>query len=298
MIKYLLGIDGGGTKTCFRLEDTDEGLIGEVNLEASNPNDVTMERCLAVLGDGINAVCKGLDLTEVSVFAGIAGWASGDNGAKIQAFLESLGFGAVGSGSDFENAVELGRIMAGDEIVVVIAGTGSVACSLHGGERKMVGGLGYLLDSTGSGFFLGREALTCALKELDGMAPETLLLPLCEAKLGMPIKSSIADIYRGGKRFIASFAPLVFEAEKKGDAVAVDILDRNGKGMAELITAALRPFGGRETPVVITGGLCHEYEILNKYIRKYMGDEQMIIYTEEPMVKGCIGRARMQAEVK
>ena len=294
-MKFFLGIDGGGTKTAFRLEDAEGNAVRELTLGACNPNDIGMDACLGLIREGCLAVCKGLDIGEISVFAGIAGGGSGNNSSFIKACLEELGFGASACGSDFENALQLARMTAGDEVIILIAGTGSVACSLHNGQRRMIGGLGYLLDSTGSGFFLGREALTAALRETDGMAPESLLLPLCEAKLGMPVRNAIADIYRGGKPFIASFAPVVFEAERKGDAAAADILDRNAKGMAELIEAASRPFGGTDVPVVITGGLCHEHEALNKYLRRYIASDRTVIYTTEPMVIGAADIARERA---
>lgn len=294
MIRYYLGIDGGGTKTAFRLEGetNDETALKELTLGASNPNDIGMDACLALLSEGVGKVCDGIDLAEVSAFAGIAGYASGDNGVRIDRHLKSLGFGMVRGGSDFENALALSRMMAGDEVVAIIAGTGSVAYSLHGGKRKMTGGLGYMLDSVGSAFYIGREGLVAAFKAMDGRGDATALTALCEEKLVMPLASSIAKIYQGGKPFIASFAPLVFEAARMGDAAAADVLDRNGRGMAELIETALKPFGDRETPVVIAGGLCHESDMLDESIRRYIGPEQTIIYTVEPMVKGCVFLAR------
>ena len=293
MIRYFLGIDGGGTKTAFRLEDEKgDSAVKELVLGASNPNDIGMDACLSLLSDGISQVCQGLDLSEISAFAGIAGFASGDNGTKIEKHLENLGFGVVRGGSDVENALALSRLMAGDEVVAVIAGTGSVAYSLHNGKRIMTGGLGWMLDSIGSAYYIGREGLVAAFKEKDGRGGKTLLTDLCETKLDMPLNSSVAEIYRGGKAFIASFAPLVFDAAKGGDAAALDILDRNGKGMAELITTALKPFEGRETPVVIAGGLCNEWELLNENLRKYVDEKQTLIYTVEPMVKGCVFLAR------
>ena len=291
-MRFFLGIDGGGTKTAFRLEDIDGNAVKELMLGPCNPNDIGMEACIRLLDDGCLAVCEGFDRAEISVFAGIAGASAVDNQRHISAFLAGLGFGASSCGGDFENALQLARMLAGDEVVILIAGTGSVACSLHNGRRRMTGGLGYLLDSTGSGFSLGKEALTHALKETDGMASESLLLPLCEAKLGMPVRDAIADIYRGGKAFIASFAPLVFEAEKKGDAAAAAILDRNAKGMAELIEAALKAFDGSDVPVVIAGGLCHEQQSLSKYLSRYISPQQTVIYATEPMVTGAAGIAR------
>ena len=194
MIRYYLGIDGGGTKTAFRLEGEKDGeALRELVLGAGNPNDIGMEACLALLTEGIDRICEGLERSEVSVFAGIAGFASGDNGAKIEGHLKNLGFSVFRGGSDVENALAISRLIAGDELVAVIAGTGSVAYSLHNGQRKMTGGLGWLLDSVGSAYFIGREGLAAAYRELDGRGGKTMLGPLCEEKLGMPLKDSVVS---------------------------------------------------------------------------------------------------------
>ena len=48
-LPYFLGIDGGGTKTLFRLVDEKGAVIRTVLKDASNPNDIGMENAFAVL---------------------------------------------------------------------------------------------------------------------------------------------------------------------------------------------------------------------------------------------------------
>ena len=71
-IKYLLGIDGGGTKTEFLLTDMNEKEIKRIFLGASNPVNIGLENTKALLKEGITEICDGYDFSEIAVFAGLA----------------------------------------------------------------------------------------------------------------------------------------------------------------------------------------------------------------------------------
>ena len=55
-IKYLLGIDGGGTKTEFLLSDLNGNEIKRLFLGGSNPVNIGIENTLAVLEKGIKQI--------------------------------------------------------------------------------------------------------------------------------------------------------------------------------------------------------------------------------------------------
>ena len=59
-IKYLLGIDGGGTKTEFLLTDLNGKEIGRLFFGASNPVSTGIENTYNILNKGIKEICKGL----------------------------------------------------------------------------------------------------------------------------------------------------------------------------------------------------------------------------------------------
>mgnify|MGYP003310406223 CR=1 FL=1 len=54
---YLVGIDVGGTKSDFLLCDENENEISRVILGAGNPNDIGIDECITLLGEGLDALC-------------------------------------------------------------------------------------------------------------------------------------------------------------------------------------------------------------------------------------------------
>lgn len=252
-IQYL-GIDGGGTKTEFWLTDADGFLLSSCVLGASNPNDVGIDAACALLDNGIAKVTEGYDLATVSVFAGIAGAATGDNAAQLKAHLVSLGFARADAASDVRSA--LAACLQDEDGIAIIMGTGSVAYAQHGGQLLRAGGYGYLLGDAGSGFALGQGAILAALQAEDGSGVSTLLHDLVSAQCGKArVLDALSDFYRGGKTEIARYAPLIFDAHAKGDAVATEILSRNVDAIADLVRAIGNHMNENRIRVVLCGGL-------------------------------------------
>lgn len=293
-IKYLLGIDGGGTKTEFLLTDISGRVIKRCVLGASNPVSAGIENTKNVLIRGIAQVCKGTDRRAVSVFAGLAGGISGNNRALINGILADCGFGVYANGSDTDSALE--AALGGKDGVAVIMGTGVVAFSCVGGVRHRVGGWGYLVDKGGSGFNYGADALDSAFRCLDGRGGSSLLLQLIEEKTAKPLADSVADIYSGGAAYVASFAPLVFEAYKLGDSEAERIIDRNTNEIAQIIRTGCGFLSGAEKLAVLCGGLCSQREILTPFLRKHLGSEHSFTFLNEPIINGAISLAKRGAK--
>lgn len=290
-IKYYLGIDGGGTKTAFLLQDSEGNTVATHKLGSTNPNDVGMETCLSRLREGIVAVTGGIDPAEIAVFAGIAGGGiSGDNVVYIKKALDELGFGAVANGSDAENSLEIA--LHGGDGVALIAGTGTIAFAQSGGTQHRVAGWGYLLDGGGSGYDVARDGLAAALRHIDGRGAATLLTDMFAQKLQKSVPDAIPEIYQGGKRYIASLAPVVFEAARARDAVAMDILARNAAALAEMIVAARAHVSDKNTPVVICGGLAHHQDLLKPLIEAKLPADVKVTFSLEEMVYGAAARAR------
>ena len=77
-MRYLMGIDGGGTKTLGVLTAMDGTVLSQAKTDATNPNDVT----LPVSVGRLTGLCRALmgkagmtesALPEISLFLGIAG---------------------------------------------------------------------------------------------------------------------------------------------------------------------------------------------------------------------------------
>lgn len=293
-IKYLLGIDGGGTKTQFLLTDIKQNEICSSVLGASNPVNVGIDGTKAVLKQGIEQVCRGIDLRKISVFAGIAGGISSGNKENINEFLSGFGFGAYDNGSDVDSTLEIA--LKGENGVAVITGTGIVGFAQAEGVRRRIGGWGYMIDKGGSGFNYGADALNSALRYIDGRGGSKLILKLIEERLQKPLTDSIADIYAGGAAYVASFAPIVFEAFKSGDSEAENIIDRNTKELADIIRTGYDFLNSTDKKGVICGGLCKQYEILTPFLLKQLGSEYPFIFSDEPIINGALSLAKRGAE--
>lgn len=295
-IKYLLGIDGGGTKTEFLLTDLDKNVINRVVLGASNPVDIGIEKTEQILEQGISEVCRGMDLREISLFAGISGGITGQNKSLIYNFLSRFSFGLIDNGSDTENAISIA--LAEEDGIAVIMGTGIIAFAQQNGVRHRIGGWGYLIDKGGSGYNFGLDAIESALKYKDGRGGSPLLLELVEDDLSKPIEDSIGIIYKRGKSFIASFAKCVFTAFCKGDIEAEKIIDRNVKEVAQMILTGCKILGDKNPKIVICGGIANQEEVLRPFFEKYLDGQEITFAGSEPVVNGAILLAEKLSQQK
>lgn len=249
----IVGIDAGGTKTEFLLCDEKENIINRVLLGTGNPNDIGIGACLELLGNGLDKLL-GNDLPD-AVFAGVSGGGFGENRDKIKAFLsERYPDARVDNGTD---AINLLYCADTDKTCgALICGTGSALFIKRGDEVLRVGGWGHLFDLGGSAYDVGRDAIRVLL-EAEETDPDKLNTPLCKlilARLGCSAHESIGDLYAKGKAYIASFAPIVFEALDMGDKTALRIAQENAQAVANRISLAVSAFGEIER-IVCAGGL-------------------------------------------
>ena len=289
---YYLGVDGGGTKTDFLLEDGDGRVLSRTRLSCSNPVDVGIDKTLSVLSDGIRKTLGEISPSRVSVYAGIAGLTVGDFSAQTETYLRELGFSASGVGSDATSAVAAG--LGDRDGVAVILGTGTVAFLQRDGVQTRVGGYGYLLEQGLSGYALGRDALTEALKYEDGIGEASLLHRLFSERLSSErIFPLISRIYGEGKRGIASLAPTVFEAIDRGDGIALSLVTHLLAETAALIVSAHRLLG-RDAPTVLVGGLTARRELLLPILSKMLPEPiaSTLTVSERPPIEGALYLAR------
>ena len=175
---YILGLDGGGTKTDMALCDESGCVISRAIGGAASLTGQTQEAAFGHIEETVRRVTApiGGERAEIAAFfAGISGGGLAANREKVRALFARLLPNARvrENASDAVNALSAG-IGRGDG-VIAIAGTGSSVFARAKGEMRQVGGWGYLLGDEGSGFDLGRRALRAALYDLDGRGEKTCL---------------------------------------------------------------------------------------------------------------------------
>ncbi len=245
-----LGIDAGGTKSDLVLFRADGTVLRRMIVPGANPNACGLEQAVEILTDGIRRVSEGH--VVAGIFAGIAGVVSGDNRARMTAaFRKKLPGIRFTLESDIENVIF--SVRGAERCIALICGTGSVVYAWDGKDLHRVGGYGYLFDGLGSGYDIGRDALSACFEADDGLRPASELTRLVHERLEGRPWDKLSELYAGGRDKIAQFSPLVFEASRRGDETATDIINRNLGRLMRLIDHARRTFGDTKT-VICAGG--------------------------------------------
>ncbi|HID11141.1 MAG TPA: hypothetical protein EYP17_07555 [Candidatus Latescibacteria bacterium] len=290
-MEYIVGIDGGGTKTEAVLVRPDgevlaSGRVGAANYQLTGPEGLrrTVER---LVGDLLRAVGGG----EVSVLcAGLAGVDRLQDRTEVALVLKGIGE-EVAVASDGEVALEGAHL--GGSGIVVIAGTGSIAWGRDGGRVARAGGWGYLLGDEGGGYWIGKEGIVAALKAWDGRGPETSLRERLQDHLRLPQLDQIVRwAYREGVRpdRIAGLARVVFDAADAGDRTAAEILHKAGRHLGKLALAVAHRLGmGKGMRVALIGGMFGRRDWLLPPMEEVLKD--LYPAFSEPLLPPSLGAA-------
>ncbi|MYL40295.1 N-acetylglucosamine kinase [Virgibacillus salexigens] len=263
-MSYIIGIDGGGTKTLALLADLEGNIISTCITGPSNPNTVS-SRALSHTFETIFSQFKE-EAPEafsklIGIFAGIAGAGSSMIQTQLYQLLDALSPSAcrVTVQPDAINALYSGTL--GKPGVVQISGTGSLTFGINENQQQSrIGGWGYLLGDEGSGYDIGKKGIAAALHYLDGKINETMLLKMLYDYFHVDTGRDLTDqIYHNAdpKRSIASVCRLVFQAYQSGDKAASIIIDDAAWEIARNIHLLhKRLFSvGEQINVVVCGGV-------------------------------------------
>ncbi len=291
---YLLGIDGGGTKTDFVLSDENLHVVRTVTLDGCNPIDIGLQGAKEILKRGICEVCEGIPFSSIVMFAGIAGGSSGNMKHALEEFFLGYGFQRFENGSDTQNI--LSAALGEEDGVIIILGTGNCAIARHDGVQERISGWGYLFEGGGSGYSIARDALTAAFRFIDGSGEHTTFADEVMGRYASP-QDLLGALYDGGRQFIASFAPTVFACAEGGDAVCRRIIQDNMGFALDVIKTAVGKVPRECVRVVAAGGLSRE-EMVRQYFAEAFANNQKITFSilEEQPVKGALLYAKKLAD--
>lgn len=237
-MRYVLGIDAGGTKTRALVADETGQLVGDALGGGANlrtHGELEVEKVLhAVIEDA----CLGAPAAPDAVALGIAGADRPPDEAVLRAILRRIGFR---NRVVVTNDARIAFVAGSEERVglALVCGTGSIAWGRNrAGKIARSGGWGWHVGDEGSGFWIGERAIRAVLRAVDGRGPATTLdRALSEHfEIAEPEQILYAIYDREFPRTrVAKFAARVDEAARAGDAVAGGIL---ADAASELVCAA------------------------------------------------------------
>jgi N-acetylglucosamine kinase len=257
-MRYVVGIDAGGTKTVGLLADETGQVVAETRGGGANlqtHGELGVEKVFDEILEDLSR-----EQPVAAVCLGIAGVDRPHDEGVIRGILRRLGHRET---ARVVNDAAIALVAGAPERVgiVILAGTGSIAYgSDRHGHTARSGGYGFLLADEGSGYWLGHQALRAVVRSADGRGPQTLLAAVVfEALEVSSVAELIPRVYEKGlpKHRIAALAGLVETARARGDAVAEGLvaLAAQELGLAAQAVARQLDFGAEPFPVVLAGGV-------------------------------------------
>jgi N-acetylglucosamine kinase-like BadF-type ATPase len=179
-MRFVLGFDGGGTKTDCVLMDASGGVLARSQAGPSNPLRVGFGAALAAVREAARAAMAAGKTPEgekpLAICAALGGVGPAESAEKIRALLTAeFPTAKIRVCTDLESA-----LAAADDgpAIVIDAGTGSFAIGRNArGETARAGGYGSQIGDEGSAYEIGRRAVLAAMHENDRTGADSVLGP-------------------------------------------------------------------------------------------------------------------------
>ncbi|MCW5315295.1 ATPase [Nostoc sp. KVJ3] len=303
---YVLGIDGGGSKTVCILMDDLHQVLGRGEAGSSNYQSIGIETTLQSIQSAIHNAVEAARITSNfkidAICLGLAGVGRAVDIEVVKGLLEEL---QNNKSLPISWALQSANIVICNDAlialvggigqpvgIVVAVGTGSIIFGRnHQGDTKRVGGWGYILGDEGSAYKIAIAGMNAALKSYDGREMSTSLIEGFKQHLDLEsIEDLIEVIYRRGwgVKKIAALAPIVDLAAASGDIVANNIIDDAVEELVKATSTVIDAIFNADSvlEVVTTGsvwqGRCKIQERFAASIVKIFPEVKVIFPRHEP----------------
>lgn len=260
---YIVGLDGGGTKTACILADSTGKILHERIGGQSTFLMIGTEKVSETIFNLLKESATALDIkiTDIkSIVLGTTGAGRRNNAEKMEtAFIDyakSKGVSFKTFYVDSDARIALEGAFSGGPGSIIIAGTGSI---MFGKDSKgiihRVGGFGRFIGDQGSGYIIGRKGLVELSKYFDGRGLKTSLSELVANKFSITTPETLINEVYQNNFDIASVAPLVIETAEKGDEICGNILDEECDELILHIEAIKKILKENPLNVCLIGGI-------------------------------------------
>ena len=304
-MKYLIGIDGGGTKT--KCVVTDMSMIKQFECFGGPSNFLILgtEKVSETLLSLLNQ-CKEALNCEYSDFASVVLGTTGAGRRNDAESLENAFYSFLGERGitinkfrvESDARIALEGAFSGKPGSILIAGTGSIMFGKDAdGNIHRVGGFGRFLGDEGSGYTIGKLGLTAVSKQFDGRGKETLLTKLIAEKFEITSQELlITQVYKNNFD-IASVAPLVLEAAAQGDEACMKIVEEQTDELVLHLETMAKKINSAKVDVSFIGGIICNDHIFSQIFRKKIAERLPVINIKDQDLPPELGAVVMAKEL-
>jgi len=249
-VRYILGFDGGGTKTECVLMNSDHQILARTYAGPSNPSRIGVEVAFRNVEEAARLALQEVGLERgviAAIGAGLAGTAKPDMKQRMTMALQiSFPTAAITVLTDLETALAA----AGEgPAIVLVAGTGSAAFGRNAqGQIRRAGGYGPASSDEGSAYDIGRQAIAAAVDARKNTRTDSALGQQILALLRCtewPVVQHRAQTMPDD--IFPPLFPVVAAAADSGDSTAREILNHAAAQLAALIDQVAAQLSLRQT---------------------------------------------------
>lgn len=259
---YILGVDGGNTKTDYFLFTTEGKIVdmyrsGTCSHEGLKDSFSGTKR---IMTEVFKEFLGRNNLTPEDIIASVFGLAGDDipyQHNELIKIVEELGFKNFKIVNDSALAIKVGTTNGYG--VCSINGTGTSVSGI-GKDSKciQVGGIGDITGDLAGGRFLAREVVKKAFNEVFRFGKKTsltkIVLELLDNKDDLMLMEDIVIKFLGGKVDYNILTVACFEEANKGDEVAIELLTTMADNLARSAAGAVVRLDLGEQPEVVLAG--------------------------------------------
>lgn len=275
-MNYILGVDGGGTKTVIRITDFSGNIVSETITGAGNYKSVGVDVAKSNIIEGIFKAIRYIkdesdDVFFTSSCFGLSGFDSEQDGEifkniifnkKIKKLLHPdkiiiCNDSRIGLAAGTENK----------NAIMIICGTGSNCFGINEeGEEAKANGWDFILGDEGSAYEIGVKALRAIMRAFDKRGKKTLLTQTILKDLNLKNIQDLIDwcynIPFSSERF-AALTKTVCSTAELGDKISIKLLKDEAKEalISISIVAKKLKLADRQFDIVYVGSVfrCEKY---------------------------------------
>jgi len=299
-MEYLIGIDGGGSKTKFICFDVSGRLIAETLTGTTDYHEIGIGGVTQRLKDGLSK----LNVNLQSSLIGFGMPAYGENEVDDEKAVLEIKKALSDTRIHIENDVTCAwaGALALSPGVTVVCGTGSMSVGRDKlGNMARSGGWCEFFSDEGSGYWLGKKALELFSKQSDYRLPRGPLYSIIKKHLKIEkdfdIISIINSDYAYSRKQIASLQMLLFQSWRQGDETTKAVYEQAVSEVALTTVGVVRQLEFDDIiDVSYVGGLfCDKKElILDPFIEEINKHFQAKVYP--PKLTPCHGAVLLALE--
>ncbi|MCK9408724.1 MAG: hypothetical protein M0R68_06275 [Bacteroidetes bacterium] len=306
--QYIIGMDGGGTKTHAVITDQQGAFLAEHFAGPSNFQIIGIEKAAETIFTLVELCCETVDCRTQDVAAIVCGLTGAGRAGDQKQMLDGLKKFARAKKHPLKKVIvesdariALEGALNGGAGIILIAGTGSIAFGKDAkGNIHRVGGWGRILGDEGSGYYLGRLGLTAITRHIDGRGEKTKLTAMATKMFGLSDQTAIINAVYKENFDVASIAPLVITAAERRDVVCQGIIENAVIELAWHVQVAAEKISTGSTKKVkekihvsFIGGLLSNDTLVSRLLKQYLEVHFPVIEIIPPISSPAFGAVVM-----